>query len=267
MEKKLSFIGCGNMARAMINGIIESQFCSAEKITVTDIMSDEAKKYAIEKKINFASSSADAVRAGDIIFLCVKPNQLNDVCETISQSVENKIVVSIAAGMKISLISTWLPENTKLMRAMPNLPITVGHGMSVICGNDEVNEDDLEYVLSCVSSFGRAAILSEDKIDAFTTIASSSPAMLFIMLEAMADGGVLLGLSREESYVMAAQAMTGAAQMVLMSKKHPAELKDAVCSPGGTTIEMVAMLEECGFRSAVIESMAVCYEKCKELSE
>ena len=265
MKKTLSFIGCGNMAKAMINGILKSEFCSAQDITASDVHDEKARAFAEETGIKFADSNCAAAEAGDIVFLCVKPAQLEEVCRQTAHLLKDKTAVSIAAGIPVSSLSGWLQPGTKTVRAMPNIPITVGEGMSVVCSGSLLGAEETDYLISLFSSFGKAALIEEDKIDAFTAIASSSPAMLFIVLEAMADGGVLLGLSRAESYVMAAQAMAGAAQMVLQTKKHPAELKDAVCSPGGTTIEMVAVLENAGFRSAVIESMAACCDKCSKI--
>ena len=265
MKKTLSFIGCGNMAKAMIKGIIKSGFCSAQDIAAADVQQGQAEAFAEETGIKYAESNSAAAEAADIVFLCVKPSQLEDVCTQTAHILKEKTAVSIAAGVSVASLSDWLQSGTKIIRAMPNIPITVGEGMSVVCRSSSVSADETDFLISLFSSFGKAVLIEEDRIDAFTAIASSSPAMLFILLEAMADGGVMLGLSRADSYTMAAQAMAGAAQMVLQTKKHPAELKDAVCSPGGTTIEMVAVLENAGFRSAVIESMAACYEKCSRM--
>lgn len=176
-------------------------------------------------------------------------------------------MVSIAAGKSIDALSNAFGKEVKLIRIMPNTPALVGEGMSAISANEKVTEAEKEKVIEIFNSFGKCEEVSESLMDTVTAVSGSSPAYVFMFIEAMADAAVVGGMPRDKAYIFAAQAVLGSAKMVLDTKKHPGVLKDMVCSPAGTTIEAVSVLEEKGMRDAVISAMKVCMEKSKEMGK
>ncbi|MBF4675588.1 pyrroline-5-carboxylate reductase, partial [Clostridioides difficile] len=179
----------------------------------------------------------------------------------------NKIIVSIAAGKTIESLESFIGSDKKIVRVMPNTPALVGEGMSALCKNSNVTDEELNMIKALFESFGEAEIVSEYLMDTVTGISGSSPAYVFMFIEAMADAAVLAGMPRQQAYKFASQAVMGSAKMVLETGKHPGELKDMVCSPAGTTIEAVKVLEEEGFRAAVIKSIVACIDKSKDMSK
>ena len=179
---------------------------------------------------------------------------------------DDTIIVSIAAGQPIERIENMFERSVKLVRVMPNTPALVGASMSAICCNDEITEDELVEIQTIFNSFGEAEVISEHLMDTVIGVSGSSPAYVYMFIEAMADAAVADGMPRAQAYKFAAQSVLGSAKMVLETGKHPGELKDAVCSPGGTTIEAVAQLEKSGFRSAVIEAQRACVQKSRDMS-
>ena len=256
---KYGFIGAGNMGRAIIDGILKSKIATPSDITAAD-----ANKKSLEN-LNAADNAAVA-KQSDLLFLCVKPQVLYSVIAEIKDCVtENTVVVSIVAGQSIKAIENAFGKKIKLVRVMPNTPALVGEGMAALSPNANVTDTDLKSVLDVFSSLGKAEVVSEKLMDAVTAVSGSSPAYVFMFIEAMADAAVQGGMPRNQAYTFAAQAVLGSAKMVLETGKHPAVLKDMVCSPAGTTIDAVAELEKYGFRSAVIEAMKSCIDKSKEL--
>ena len=256
---KYGFIGAGNMGRAIIDGILKSKIATPSDITAAD-----ANKKSLEN-LNAADNAAVA-KQSDLLFLCVKPQVLYSVIAEIKDCVtENTVVVSIVAGQSIKAIENAFGKKIKLVRVMPNTPALVGEGMAALSPNANVTDTDLKSVLDVFSSLGKAEVVSENLMDAVTAVSGSSPAYVFMFIEAMADAAVQGGMPRNQAYTFAAQAVLGSAKMVLETGKHPAVLKDMVCSPAGTTIDAVAELEKYGFRSAVIEAMKSCIDKSKEL--
>jgi pyrroline-5-carboxylate reductase len=180
-------------------------------------------------------------------------------------SLDNKILITIAPGISIKWIKEIVDQPVRVVRAMPNTPALVGEGMSCVCyESSDYSSEEIQIIEGLFNSFGKMVKLTENQLDMVVPVSGSSPAYVYIMIEAMADAGVLFGLSRDTAYTLAAQSVYGAAKMVLETGQHPAVLKDAVCSPGGTTIEAVRTLEEKGFRSAIIEAMQACYDKTLE---
>ena len=179
---------------------------------------------------------------------------------------ENTIIVSIAAGQSLEKMSAAFgKDKIKLIRVMPNTPALVGEGMSAVAPNGNITEEELKTVLDIFSSFGKAETISENLMDTVTAVSGSSPAYVFMFIEAMADAAVLAGMPRKQAYEMAAQAVLGSAKMILETGKHPGELKDMVCSPGGTTLEAVRVLEGHGLRSSVFEAVKACAAHCKKV--
>ena len=266
--KKIGFIGAGNMGGAIISGIIASKICAPENIYVFDTNKKALEK--LDSKISTAHTLED-VCGCDIVFLAVKPNVIYGVIDKIKGLiVKNTVIVSIAAGQSIKkLTAAFEYDNIKLVRVMPNTPALVGEAMSAVALNGEMSKDEnkeaAQFILSIFESFGKAEIVDEKLMDVVTGVSGSSPAYIFMLIEAMADAAVLGGMARDKAYIFAAQSVLGSAKMVLECGKHPAELKDMVCSPGGTTIEAVKVLEDKGFKSAVIDAIDACVKKSQLL--
>mgnify|MGYP000854031433 CR=1 FL=1 len=268
MDKKIGFIGAGNMGYAMIKSIAQSNIVEPDKIYVYDVDGERLSKLRDEAGINITKSESETVDICDIIILAVKPNILEAVLEACKNSFDNsKILVSVAVGVPIKFYKKIIGEDKKVIRTMPNTPALVGEGMTLVSTDSSIGKDELEYVMKIFGCFGRAELLDEKLMSEVTALTSSSPAYVFMFIEAMADAAVLSGIPRNLSYKLAAQAVLGSAKMVLETGKHPGELKDMVCSPAGTTIEAVSTLEKNKFRYAVIEAMNECTKKAREIGK
>lgn len=268
MNKRIGFIGAGNMAKAIIGGILNSKLIAAENIFIYGPHVEKLKTTQGEYGVQISNSAKELAESMDILFIAVKPNIFLEVLNEIKEYInKDTIVISIAAGITINEMEDILQNKYKIVRAMPNTPSLVGEGMSSLCCNDRVTEDEILSVKKIFESFGKAEILPEYLIHSVIGASGSAPAYVFMMIEAMADGAVLGGMPREKAYKFAAQALLGSAKMVLETGKHPGELKDMVCSPGGTTIEAVKALEQNGFRAAVIDAMEKCMNKSKDMEK
>lgn len=262
---KIGFIGSGNMGGAIIGGIVNGGIYEANEIIVSDVSKSALDRINSEFGVNITSDNKVSAQA-EILFLCVKPQYLYGVISEIKDTVtEDTLVVSIAAGQSIKRITEAFGKKIKLVRVMPNTPALVGEGMAAAVPNENVSETEKEAVDKIFSSFGKCEFISEGLMDAVTAVSGSSPAYVFMFIEAMADAAVIGGMPRAQAYTFAAQSVLGSAKMLLETGRHPGELKDMVCSPAGTTIEAAAVLEEKGFRSSVIEAMRACMEKSKSL--
>lgn len=264
---KIGFIGLGNMASAIIGGMLAKNMVGSADIIgadVAEVMRDKAKdKFGIEA----VADNAEVAAKADVLFLAVKPIFLGEVIEGIKGSVgENTIIISIVAGRDLNYLqNAFGGQNRKIVRCMPNTPALVLEGCTGVCANAAVNKEEMELALKLLTSFGKASVVPERLMDAVVGVSGSSPAYVFMFIEAMADAAVLAGMPRAQAYEFAAQAVMGSAKLMLETGKHPGELKDMVCSPGGTTIEAVKVLEEKGFRAAVMDAMEACIEKSKNL--
>ncbi len=268
MNKKLGFIGCGNMAQAIIGGIVNSNMVSGEAIMGSN--SGEKNLKITKEKFNILTThnNKEVAAFSDILVLAVKPHIYSIVIEEIRDYVkENAIIVTIAAGITISFMEKAFGREIKVIRTMPNTPALVGEGMTAVCSNDKVSKEELEQVLSLLRSFGKTEVIEERLMDAIPAVSGSSPAYVYMLIEALADGAVRDGIPRAKAYNFAAQAVLGAAKMVLETGIHPGTLKDNVCSPGGTTIEAVYTLEKNNFRGTVMEAMKACTDKTREMSK
>ncbi|KJZ85003.1 MULTISPECIES: pyrroline-5-carboxylate reductase [Clostridium] len=266
MIKKVGFIGCGNMGSSMVGGLIKSGFLKSEEIIVSTKTEASSKKLRDEFKVATTLDIKTVAKESETIILAVKPNMYKSVVEEIkSELTEDKLIITIAAGISIENMEEWLGYDLKIIRTMPNTPALVGQAMSAVCPNKNVSEEELKYCINIFESFGECEVLEEKYFDGFIAVAGSSPAYVFMFIEAMADGAVKLGIPRAKAYKMAAQSVLGSAKMVLETGKHPGELKDMVCSPAGTTIDAVVELEKLGFRNSVIQAMDKCAEKSKNM--
>lgn len=268
MDKNIGFIGCGNMAEAMIGSIVKSNLVPAENITATKRKVSAKERLAEKYGINIISNNKQAARQSDFLILAVKPHIYETVLEEIRDDIKkDAVVIGIAAGISSDYLKNKLNEGTKYIKIMPNTPAMVGEGMTAVVINDSLEEHDIDELLKILNSFGRTEMIEERLMDGFTGLCGSSPAYIYMLIEAMADAGVLEGIPRAQSYTMAAQSVLGAAKMVLETGLHPGQLKDNVCSPGGTTIEAVISLEESGFRSSMMNAIKVCSDKSRKMSE
>ena len=263
---KIGFIGSGNMGGAIIGGIVSSGLAPGGNIIVSDKNDSTLKRIHDRYSAEVTTDNKAAAEKADILFLCVKPNVIAEVMKEINSFVkQSTTVVSIAAGISLAKLEEGLGNDTKIVRVMPNTPALVGEALSAVCAN-KPGAEGLKEVTEILESFGKCEVVSEGLMDTVTAVSGSSPAYVFMMIEAMADAAVQGGMTRESAYKFAAQAVLGSAKMVLETGKHPGELKDMVCSPKGTTIDAVAKLEELGFRSSIIEAMAVCRDKSSSMA-
>ncbi len=267
-KKTIGFIGSGNMGSAMIGGILAAGLAPAKQVIVADLNKEKLAEMKNLYGITTTTEGREVAQAADYLILAVKPNVYAPVINSIKDLLtDDKVVISIAAGQSLAAIAAMAGDRVKVVRTMPNTPALVEAGMAALCPNDKVSEEELGNVKAIFESFGKAEVVPEYLIDGVIGISGSSPAYVFLFIEALADAGVLAGLPRAQAMRFAAQAVYGSAKMVLETGKHPGELKDMVCSPGGTTIEAVATLEECGFRSAVIQAVNDCVAKSKAMSQ
>ena len=265
---KIGFIGCGNMATAMIAGIMESGNYASTEVMVSN--PSEGKLIAVQKAHGIQITQDNRVVAAfaEILVLAVKPYLYEAVASEIQEVIsESTVVVTIAAGISIEKMQKQLGRPQPVVRTMPNTPALVKAGVTAICRSQEVSNELHQETIQLLESFGKVFELSESKMDAVPAISGSAPAYIYILIEAMADAGVRDGLPRQIAKEMAAQAVLGAAKMVLETGIHPEELKDRVCTPGGTTIEAVLTLEKNQFRSSVQEAMKACTKKTKEMTQ
>ncbi|QGU96678.1 pyrroline-5-carboxylate reductase [Clostridium bovifaecis] len=268
MNKNIGFIGCGNMASAMIKGIVKSNLINPQQIIASNPSDLKLNKIKNESGILTTNDNLEVARFSKVLFLSIKPNKYKDIVDEIKDSIsEDTIIITIAAGISINRVEEYFGKKVKIVRSMPNTPALVGEGMSVLSPNELVAKEEIEEVVEIFKCFSKVEILEESYIDTVTALTGSSPAYVYMFIEALADGAVLMGLPRAKAYKMAAQAVYGSAKMVLETNKHPGELKDEVCSPGGTTIEAVYSLEKNRLRAAVIEAMEKCTDKAKKMNK
>ncbi|KGM96137.1 pyrroline-5-carboxylate reductase [Clostridium novyi A str. 4552] len=268
MNKKIGFIGCGNMGSAMIKGIVKSKLVDSKNIIASDHFIEKLDTMKEEIGILVTEDNNKVADFADVLFLSVKPNMYKSVIEGIKDTVKKEtIIVTIAAGVDIKTTEVNFGRDIKVVRVMPNTPALVGEGMSALCPNANITDEELKEIVKLFECFSKVEVVEEKYINAVTALTGSSPAYVYMFIEALADGAVLEGLPRDKAYKMAAQAVLGSAKMVLETGKHPGALKDDVCSPGGTTIEAVYSLEKSGFRAAVIESIEKCVRKAENMSK
>ncbi|MBA5851124.1 pyrroline-5-carboxylate reductase [Clostridium sp. cel8] len=268
MNKKLGLIGCGNMAQAIIGGVINSSTLKPDEVIASNPSNGKLENTKAKYNIETTNNNLEVAKTSDLIILSVKPNKYKDVIEEIKNCISSHtIIITIAAGISIDNIKSLFGKDVKVARVMPNTPAQVGEGMSAICFSENITDEDKKKVIEIFNSCGKSEIIDENLMDTVTGISGSSPAFVYMFIEAMADAAVLQGMTRKSAYKFAAQAVLGSAKMVLESGLHPGELKDNVCSPSGTTIQGVFSLENSGFRSAVMNAINDTIEKSKEMGK
>ena len=261
---KLGFIGVGNMASAMIGGILAKTVVEPLDVLGSAKTRSSREKRERELGICMTKDNREVVRKTELLFLAVKPRYYQSVIEEIREDIrEEQILVTVAPGKTLEWLQEQFGKPVKLVRTMPNTPALVGEGMTAFCANSLVTDKDLETVRTLLESFGRAEEVEERLMSTVVAASGSSPAYLFMLMEAMADAAVAGGMPRAQAYEFVAQAVKGSAVLMEKTKLHPGVLKDMVCSPAGTTIEAVRILEREGLRSGIIEAIRVCEEKAR----
>lgn len=265
LPTRLSFLGSGNMAEAIMKGVLAAGLFKASDLLASD--TSEVRLKAIHQKygIRTTRNNREAVREGDLVILGVKPLAVDGVLAEIKSELKEKVLVSVAAGVPLARLAAGLEREAKIIRAMPNAPALVQAGATVLAPGKGVEQETLALVLQIFDSIGKSWILEERYLDAVTGLSGSGPAFVFVMIESLADGGVKSGLSREVALALAVQTVLGAAQMALQTGDHPARLKDFVASPGGTTIAGLHQLEEKKVRSAFISAVEAATRRSEEL--
>lgn len=257
----IGFVGMGNMGYAMLKGVLN--MCSPSEIVFSDINVEAAGRVQAETGIRYAQSNAECCNNAKYVILAVKPQFYDQVLKSIQYTVTPQhVIISIAPGIAIEDVQKKLGHDIRVVRAMPNTPALCGMGMTGISYNDmDYTLEERDMIQSIFSSFGKFQKLDEKLMNAVVCASGSSPAYVYMFIEALADSAVKYGIPRDQAYEFVAQTVKGAAEMVLQTKEHPGSLKDKVCSPGGTTIAAVAALEEHGFRNAIMKATDACYDK------
>ena len=254
------------MASAIIGGIIKNGAAAASEIKAADKFETARKKAGDSFGIETFEDNAECIKGADIVLLAVKPNVFPVVAADIRDSLtSDQVVLSIMAGKSIADLEAGLGSDKKIVRAMPNTPALVGAGITGYCPNSRVSDEELQSVRNIIASFSEAEQVPESLMAVVTSLSGSSPAYVYMFIEAMADAAVADGMPRAQADHLAAQTVRGSAKMVLETGKHPGELKDMVTSPAGTTIEGVVALEKYGMRSAVIEAVRACTDKARNM--
>lgn len=266
LNRMIGFIGAGNMAEALITGLLQGSRLSPSQLLASDIDQGRLTRLHESYKIDIVASNREVARGADILVLAVEPLVLDDVLADIAGSVrDDTLVVSVAAGYPIARIRRYLPNVSSCIRSMPNTPSSIREGMTAVAYADTLDENDAAAARALFEPIGRVVRVEERSLDAVTGLSGSGPAYVYIMIEALADGGVKMGLPRETAQILAAQTVLGAARMVLESREHPGTLKDRVASPGGTTIAGLHELERGGLRATLMSAVEAATQRSCEL--
>lgn len=265
--KKVAFIGGGNLAYALVSGMVSSGIFKANDIKVSDPNEAKIERFRSEFKVRITHDNLKAIAFADVIILAVKPNLYRCVIDQIKDSITTKhLVISVAAGMTIDYLERRFDKPVRIVRTMPNIPASVHAGMTALSLNQHTLVEDENFVQELFNCVGNAEIIPEYLMDVVTAISGSSPAIVYMFIEALTDGAVLKGMNREQAYRFVSQAVLGSAKMVRDLKIHPGQLKDNVTSAGGTSIEAVYSLEKNGFRGIIMQAIEVCTDKAKRLT-
>lgn len=267
-EKRIAFIGGGNMAEALIGGLLQAGRAQPDQLVATDIRSSRRDFLATRFGVGTSGDNAAAAAQAHIIVLSVEPQHLDKVLEEIRAVVGSaKLMVSVAAGYPIARIARRLAASTRIVRAMPNTPSIIGEGITALAFDTGPSAEDRAVVLTLFEAVGKVVEVEERLMDAVTGLSGSGPAYVYLMVEALADGGVKMGLPRSTAAALAAQTVAGAARMVVSSREHPAVLKDRVASPGGTTIAGLHALEQGLVRATLMSAVEAATRRSSELGQ
>lgn len=265
-DKRIAFIGAGNMASAIIRGIISQGLFLGDQIMVSAPSQSSRDRMAADFGVKTTADNCQAAAFGRVLVLAVKPKVLDEVILQIRDALaEDTLIISIVAGKSLKTLEGAFGRPISLVRVMPNTPAMVGEAMSALTPNGELSKEDMALAVRLFEALGRAEVVPENLMDAVTGLSGSSPAYIYMLIEAMADAGVASGLPRSQAYTFAAQAVLGSAKMVLETGLVPGQLKDQVTSPGGTTIAGLKALEEGGFRGLVMDGILAAVKKSEEM--
>lgn len=266
MFNTVGVCGVGNMGKAIIKGIAASGLMKPEQLWIYNIHTEKAEAFAASTGVQVARTPAELAAHAEAIIMAVKPAVIPQALQAIGSFItSHTVLISIAAGVTLSRLEAELPAAAKVVRVMPNTPSMVGEGMAALAVNKQLGAAETAAAVALFRSFGKAEVVKEALMDAVCGVSGSGPAYVYLFIEALADGAVQEGMPRELAYTFAAQTVLGAAKMVLSTGEHPGVLKDAVCSPGGTTITAVHALEEGGLRATVAKAVICAAEKNREL--
>lgn len=268
-NKKISLIGTGNMGEALLSGLISSGSSDPKNIICTDVRENRLKSIQEKYGVHTTTDNIKAVEASEIIIYAVKPQIIASVLRETAACLDmSKLIISIAAGVPLAAIESCLNKKLRLIRVMPNIAAFVKESASVIAAGGNATEEDIKLSLAIFDSMGKSIFLKENILmDAITGLSGSGPAYIFLIVDAMADAGVKVGLSREDALFLSSQTVLGAAKLLIETKEHPGRLKDMVTSPGGTAIAGIHSLEKGGLRTTLINAVEVATKRSKELGE
>lgn len=264
---KLGLIGCGKMGSALLNGVLSANLIDAANVQICDAYPAAAEQLkAQHPTLTINLQASDLAAQCDVVILAVKPKDIKDLLESCATLLKQPLWLSIAAGITLANLQQWAGENARVIRSMPNTPAQLGKGYSAFARGTHADDADAQTARDILCAVGLADEVPETLLDAITGLSGSGPAYIFTIIEALADGGVLMGLPRDAALRAAAQTVLGAAQMVIDTKQHPGALRDAVTSPGGTTIAGIEQLEQHGLRHALIQAVRKATERSRELA-
>ena len=267
-NKRIAFIGAGSMAEALIRGLLKAGATEPASIIATGRRQERLDDLHADYGVEVTLDNAEAAARADVVVLSVKPQIFERILAEIAPSISGKsLVISIAAGITISEITSAFPKEARVWRAMPNLPAVVDAGAAAIAVGEPCNEEDERQVRAIFEAVGEVTQVDEALMDAVTGLSGSGPAYVFMIIEALSDAGVKVGLSRRQSQILAAQTVLGSAKLLIETGEHPGVLKDRVTSPGGTAIVGLHTLEEGGLRTTLINAVVAATERCKELAK
>ncbi len=268
-DKKIGIIGTGNMGEALLSGLIGSGSSSPENITCTDVRKDKLESVKKKYGVITLTNNIEAVEIADIVIYAVKPQIIASVLKETTPCLDmSKLIISIAAGVPLAAIESCLKKELRLIRVMPNIAAFVKESASVIAAGKNATPEDIELSMEIFDSMGKSIFLKENLLmDAVTGLSGSGPAYIFLIVDALADAGVKVGLAREDALFLSTQTVLGAAKLLMETKEHPGRLKDMVTSPGGTAIAGIHSLEKGGLRTTLINAVEVATQRSKELGE
>jgi len=267
-DRKIGVIGTGNMGEALISGLIYSRSSIPDNIICSDIRKDKLKSIKGAYGVVTTSNNLDVVRASEIVIYAIKPQIMASILKETAASLDmSKVIISIAAGVPLAAIESCLNKDLRVIRVMPNIAASVKEGAAAIAAGKHVLKDDLKIAKAIFDSVGKSVIIEEELMDTITGLSGSGPAYIFLIVDALADAGVKMGLSREDALFLSGQTVLGAAKLLMETKEHPGKLKDRVTSPGGTAIAALHTLEQGGLRTTLINAVEVATKRSKELGE
>jgi len=267
-NRQVGLIGTGNMGEALVKGLLHGHVCKPEQIFCSDTRPERLKVIRETYGVKGTSHNAEVVKHSDIIILAVKPQIMKQVISEVAKHLNlSKLIISIAAGVPLDAIESCTRKQLKLIRVMPNICVSVREGASAIAGGKHIDKEDLMIAKIIFDSVGKSLFIEEDLLDAVTGLSGSGPAYIFLIVDALADAGVKVGLSRDDALILASQAVLGAAKMLIETGEHPGKLKDLVTSPGGTAIAGLHTLEEGGLRTTLINAVEVATQRSRALGE